>query len=103
MDLLTREGRQKFYQSEEWRGIREYVLANEPLCRKCFKEGYLVAAKVVDHIIDIVDKPELALEMSNLQPMCVKCHNRKTMSKTMKGRTPKNKKNHEHINRKWKW
>lgn len=80
----SREERQSFYRSKAWRDIREYVLATEPLCRKCKVEGYDVPAKVVDHIIDIVDDFEKALDIDNLQPLCKSCHDRKTFSKTLK-------------------
>lgn len=76
-----REIRQKFYQSKEWRNIREYVLSKEPFCRKCKAEGYLVPAYAVDHIVDIVDEPLKRLDINNLQPLCRKCHSSKTLSK----------------------
>ena len=77
--LETRELRQAFYQSEEWRNLRKYVLDTHPLCVRCEIEGKLIGAKVVDHILDLVDAPELALEISNLQGLCYSCHSRKTL------------------------
>ena len=74
-NLKTRDERQKFYQSRDWRLMREYVLQNEPLCRECKRRGIIKLAKIVDHIIDMKDKPELALDPHNLQPLCDDCHN----------------------------
>jgi 5-methylcytosine-specific restriction protein A len=78
MNWSDRETRQSFYQSKEWKSIRLYVLQTEPLCRKCKAYGYITPADVVDHIIDIKDAPDLRLEITNLQPLCERCHNRKT-------------------------
>lgn len=86
----TREERQKFYQSEDWRNLRNYVLSQEPFCRKCKSEGYLIIAQEVDHIVDIVDDPSKILDINNLQPLCKNCHSRKTMKKTQKNKKPEN-------------
>lgn len=67
----------KFYQSSAWRRLREKVLLEQPLCVECKKKGVLTEAKVVDHIIPIV-KGGAALDESNLQPLCHKCHNQKS-------------------------
>ena len=103
----NRESRQKFYSSKDWRALREYVLAMEPLCRKCKLEGYNIPAEVVDHIIDIVDDPDKALDINNLQPLCKSCHDRKTFSKTLKTNNVanENRKKIRELNlfkRKWK-
>jgi 5-methylcytosine-specific restriction protein A len=53
------------------------VLADEPLCRLCCRAGFVVAATLVDHITPIEDGGE-RLSRDNLQPLCVRCHGRKT-------------------------
>lgn len=80
MDLTTREGRQEFYHSKDWKELRLYKLSIEPFCKKCEINGKLVPATVVDHIIDMNIDPEKCLDINNLQSLCVNCHNRKTGS-----------------------
>ncbi|AUC13811.1 hypothetical protein BTO06_01000 [Tenacibaculum sp. SZ-18] len=67
----------KFYNSRAWRNFRKQVLIEEPLCRLCSSKGLVKEAKVVDHIVRIVDGGE-KLSRSNVQPLCSKCHNSKS-------------------------
>ncbi|MEN1682078.1 MAG: HNH endonuclease signature motif containing protein [Planctomycetota bacterium] len=69
-----------FYSSKRWRETRAAKLREDPLCEKC--RPRVVAASVVDHILDRCDRPDLAYDMHNLMSLCVSCHNRKT-AKTM--------------------
>ncbi|MGK2927932.1 MAG: HNH endonuclease signature motif containing protein [Lysobacterales bacterium] len=57
-----------------WRKLRAYVLAREPLCRECRKEGRTTPATVVDHI----DGDSFNNATTNLQPLCAKHHGRLT-------------------------
>lgn len=68
----------KFYKSIEWIKTREAVLTGEPLCRECKRPAY-----IVDHIIEIKDGGDM-LSLSNLQPLCYSCHNKKTASEKKK-------------------
>jgi 5-methylcytosine-specific restriction protein A len=76
IDLRTREGRQAFYRSKEWRTLRALKLANNPLCEECLKKERLTPAKDVHHIVDIDDRPtiENALNYDNLISLCKPCH-----------------------------
>lgn len=62
----------------DWRRLRLQFLAKHPLCLFCAKIGRVEAANVVDHIIPIVDRPDLRLDWSNLRPLCKPCHDRHT-------------------------
>ena len=63
-----------FYNSRDWRKLRAYILAGEPLCREC-----TAVATVVDHIKPIrLGGSKWSHE--NLQPMCASCHNKKSRS-----------------------
>jgi len=84
IDLKTIQGRHQFYLSKEWKGIRKVVLARQSFCVECKKEGRLVEATEVDHIIDIQDAPERCLDLANLQGLCKSCHSKKTFQ-TSKG------------------
>jgi 5-methylcytosine-specific restriction protein A len=70
-----------FYQSAAWRAVRAACLRAHPLCRLCEARGLLVAARVVDHVTPIKDGGE-RFEASNLQGLCVSCHNAKTARET---------------------
>jgi len=69
----------KFYQSSEWRAVRVTVLTRDNyLCVECLRRGVPIVARVVDHIIPLVDDWSLRLTLSNLQSLCQPCHTRKT-------------------------
>ncbi|MFM7523355.1 MAG: HNH endonuclease [Betaproteobacteria bacterium] len=70
-----------FYQSTAWRRVRAALLREFPLCAACGARGRLVAAKVVDHV-QPVKSGGARFDPSNLQPLCVSCHNRKTAKET---------------------
>ncbi len=64
-----------------WRKARKIFLKANPLCVICKEEGKLVKATVVDHIIPHRGDKELFWDESNWQPLCKKCHDKKTMTK----------------------
>lgn len=61
-----------------WQRLRAHVLAGEPLCRHCAREGRVVVATEVDHIVPRAQGGSDAL--TNLQALCKSCHSRKTLS-----------------------
>jgi 5-methylcytosine-specific restriction endonuclease McrA len=69
-------GTSKFYSLKAWRDLRAAFLAVHPVCVGCGQE-----ATVVDHIKPIRRGQQLdvlaALDWSNLQAMCDRCHNQK--------------------------
>lgn len=88
-EYKTREQKQKFYNSPEWKRLRKVILEiNNYECQECAKQGvvtidtneYSKTAKrkkiqlVVDYVKDLEHHPELVLK-SNLIIMCVRCHN----------------------------
>lgn len=44
------------------------------LCRHCERRGRYEPATDCHHVQPIRDRPELRLEPSNLEPLCVACH-----------------------------
>jgi 5-methylcytosine-specific restriction protein A len=68
-----------FYQSSRWRAARAAFLRINPLCVACYSLGSLVAARVVDHVLPIKRGGE-RFDASNLQALCVSCHNRKSQA-----------------------
>jgi 5-methylcytosine-specific restriction enzyme A len=64
---------QKFYESKEWKAVRQVVLERSPFCVECNRP-----AVIVDHIKEIRDGGA-PLDLANLQPLCRACHNSKTV------------------------
>ena len=62
----------------KWRKVRARHLSIEPLCRECRASGYVMPAKVVDHILPLRQGGTNADE--NLQSLCIPHHNKKTGS-----------------------
>lgn len=68
---------QKFYQSTRWKAVRKRHLNSEPLCRECKKNGKLVKASVVDHIVPVKQGGN-PFDDNNLQSLCWSCHSTKS-------------------------
>lgn len=67
-----------------WRRLRLAVLKAEPLCRTCAAKSKLTPAVAVDHI----DNDPTNNDRSNLQSLCIPCHNRKTAIETRGRKAP---------------
>lgn len=63
------------YRSRRWRQLRRAVLEERPWCEW---PGCRGAATDVDHVIPIHDRPDLAFDETNLQPLCHPHHSQKT-------------------------
>ena len=78
----TETSRSGWYNLQKWVKLRNYVLANEPLCRMCLKNDKITPAVLVDHIIAVEGTTEkdykLFFDFNNLQPLCDRCHTIKT-------------------------
>jgi 5-methylcytosine-specific restriction endonuclease McrA len=101
INLITSEGRQRFYNTREWRSLRLIILTEQIWCQECLKEERYEASTEVDHIIDIVDDPTLFFTKGNLQGLCKSHHSQKTFHKNDKGRFG-NINKFEVVNLKWK-
>ena len=55
-----------------WKKCRALFLDRNPNC-KCGAR-----AQDVDHVLSVVERPDLRLSWSNLRPMCHPCHSRRT-------------------------
>lgn len=64
----------------KWRASRKRYLRRFPLCLECQRNGKLVPATVVDHILPHRGDEDLFWDESNWQPLCKHCHDRKTGS-----------------------
>lgn len=71
-----------------WRKLRLEKLADNPLCELCEKQGRIVAANTVDHIIPIQQDPSKRLDKTNLQSLCKSCHDSSAQFKDRFGFLP---------------
>ena len=62
------------YNTKRWQSLRIRVLRESPLCVYCNEIGVIQKAEVVDHIVPVREKRDLAFERSNLQSLCKRCH-----------------------------
>lgn len=62
-----------------WRKARKIFLSEHPLCVECEKQGKYTEATVVDHIIPHKGDKTLFWDEKNWQPLCERCHDRKTV------------------------
>lgn len=87
-EYKTKEQKRKFYDSGAWKNLRKVAMErcnNE--CQKCKKNGYVTIdtnehngkrkkiKMVVHHIKELEHHPKLALDIDNLEALCVRCHN----------------------------
>lgn len=57
-----------------WYRLRAIILAEQPLCVRCLREGKHTPAVDVHHIVPVRQDPALRLEPDNLMPVCRACH-----------------------------
>ena len=81
-----------FYHTAAWKRVRAVALMRDggmcQICMQRFRDGYGIRpnrAQMVHHIIPVSERPDLALELSNLQSLCFECHNREHPEKGEKG------------------
>ena len=66
--------------NSKWNRVRKIFLIAHPFCVRCKSEGRLVKATVVDHIVPHRGDKALFWDEGNWQPLCKKCHDKKTMT-----------------------
>lgn len=73
------------YTNPKWRHKQKAILKRDGYqCRECRKYGRAREAKIVHHIKPVEDFPELAYEDSNLESLCIVCHNKKHPEKAVR-------------------
>ncbi len=67
----------KFYKSQQWKIVRDYILRRDNyLCQNCLKEDRVTTATTVHHIVEIKRDYTKALDENNLITLCHDCHNK---------------------------
>lgn len=65
----------------DYRAALKKVKRNpNPFCVKCYEEGHITMATVVDHIVPHRGDQKLFWDRGNWQPLCEHHHNVKTMT-----------------------
>lgn len=68
----------EIHKTRRWQALRDLKIRTNPICEHCLDDDLTVPARVVDHIKEVRDHPELAYTYSNLQSLCHSCHGVKT-------------------------
>lgn len=68
-----------FYKTKAWKKTRQaYFDSQKGLCERCLRLGKYVPGEIVHHIVHLnaetVNNPDIALDFSNLELVCRKCH-----------------------------
>ncbi|MGK8177064.1 HNH endonuclease signature motif containing protein [Aeromonas dhakensis] len=66
------------YWTRKWRAISKQHRQKNPLCLHCKQKGIYSPAFIVDHLIEIEDDWSRRFDKTNLQSLCLACHNTKT-------------------------
>ena len=68
-----------FYHSAAWKKCRDYIKARDTgLCQHCLADKKITVGTIVDHIIPLKVDWSKRFDESNLQLLCLACHNKKT-------------------------
>ncbi len=69
----------KFYQSKQWRSIRESALRRDShLCQYCLNYNRVRTGKIGDHIVPYEVEPDNRTNLTNIATCCNKYHTAKT-------------------------
>ncbi|MEB9549541.1 HNH endonuclease [Bacillus cereus] len=68
----------KFYKHPYWyKHIRIQALERDHYeCQECKRQGKYSKGRNVHHIKELRDRPDLAYVLSNLETLCIQCHNK---------------------------
>lgn len=96
LDVSTKQARARFYGSSAWRKLRQLCLGRDHYeCLWCKAEGRLTtqydSILEVDHIKELEQHPELALDLDNLRTLCKDCHNKRHDRMNYRGQSKKRK------------
>ena len=75
--LIAEDNLHQFYASSQWVALA--ALARERQhneCQRCKVKGYYVPCDVVHHRNYVRRRPDLALNIDNLECLCHNCHNK---------------------------
>lgn len=93
----SKESRALFYNSSDWKNKRQKILERDHYeCQWCKAAGRVTVVDQstleVDHIKELEEHPELALDNDNLRTLCKDCHNKRHDRMNYRHRNPKENK-----------
>ena len=75
----------------KWRAAREGFLRKHPFCAACLAAGREVRASELDHIRPHGGDRAAFWDRANWQPLCKRCHARKTLGETLEARATRSR------------
>lgn len=72
--------RHKFYNTAQWKRLRDLFFKEHPLCEECQRQGIVKVSQIVDHIVPI-ENGGSKTDVTNLRALCQSCHNKKHFEK----------------------
>lgn len=91
---------ERIYQWSVWARKRSYIMKRDHNeCQYCKAKGSHRRARCVHHIVEIKDRPDLALDNDNLIALCHQCHDAIHNRTTDRFRQEKKKPEPEHLER----
>lgn len=75
----------RFYNTNEWKRLREVKLLRNPLCERCLINGYVEIATVVHHLTAHKGDRALFYNLDNLQSLCKPHHDGEAQSEEKQG------------------
>lgn len=77
---MAKEFAKPFYNSSAWKKCRRSFIASvKGLCNRCQKPGHIVH-HIQELTADNISNPDITLNYSNLEYLCLDCHNKITFN-----------------------
>lgn len=77
----------EFYQSSEWKRLRQYKLSINPMCEVCERNDHTKTLATIVHHVEEIRTPigwEKRLDINNLESICQSCHNKEDHAHSFK-------------------
>lgn len=75
-----------FYKSKAWQTLRNQVmLRDKSRCKWCGRVVFQAGGPRVDHIETLKNRPDLAMDITNLRLLCAQCDNKRHFEKGQAG------------------
>lgn len=75
--MRTRDEIDRLYKTQGWKRLRKVILARDfGLCQECRRRGAITKGNIVHHKVEAREDLSLFWSESNLETVCVACHNR---------------------------
>lgn len=73
-----REFAEHFYNSVQWKNVRNNYWHKHPLCEDCLEKGLISPTEIIHHKVELspqnINDSNITLNENNLRAVCRKCH-----------------------------